>query len=191
MNPETKHNTRKQELFAKITEIISEEGYANLTVREICHKLAISTGTFYHYFPGKGDLVWVLFADIDDYFKNHVVSKFIDYEPDNLITYCIEYGKYAKKNGVETCRLISVAPLNSSSHNYLDENRSIFQTLLQIIIRGVNKKQFILTNSPEETARMLIVILRGYSSDWAKRNGNYDLPEVLRAFAELFCKSIV
>jgi len=191
MYPAKKFITRKQELFSQITDLIEKDGYANLTVRGICTNLGISTGTFYHYFPEKNDLVWVLFSDIDDYFTNEVALKFVENEPENLITYCIEYGNYIIKNGVETCRCISVAPLKHNDNNYLDESRGFFQILQKIIVRGIEKKQFNLTLSPLDTARMLMVLLRGYSSDWAKRNGNYNITELLETFIRLFCKSLV
>ncbi|MDF2543760.1 MAG: hypothetical protein K0S47_3478 [Herbinix sp.] len=191
MNPEKKYIIRKQELFSQITDLIRKDGYANLTVRGICNDLGISTGTFYHYFPEKNDLAWILFSDIDDYFKDVVAFKFDDNELNNLITYCIEYGNYVVDSGVETCRCISVAPLKHMNHNYLDENRSLFQLLLKILVRGVEKKQFNDTFIPLEITRMLMVLLRGYSSDWAKCNGNYDLVEKLENFIRLFSKSIV
>lgn len=186
MNPQKKFDLRKQELFAQITDLINAEGYENITVRGLCQKLSISTGTFYHYFPQKGDLVCALFADIDDYFLHEVTSKFTEDETSNIVTFCEQYGIYVIKNGIETCRCISVAPLKNDSHNYLDEQRGIFQVLEQILIRGEEKKQFHLIQSPKQTTRMLMVLLRGYSADWAKRDGNYDLIDKLRQFILLF-----
>lgn len=188
---DNKYNTRKQELFAQITELIKEFGYANLTVRGICNSLGISTGTFYHYFPEKGDLALVLFSAIDNYFNTKVTLKFGSNEIENLILFCNEYANFVVRNGVETCRCISIAPLNSKDSNYLDENRNLFQILLNILTQGVEKKQFSDTLNPQATTRMLLVLLRGYSSDWAKRNGNYDLVDALEGFIRLFMKSLL
>lgn len=191
MNPKKKFIARKQELFVQVTELITKEGYENLTVRGICKKLEISTGTFYHYFSEKGDLALALFSDIDDYFINEVASKFQEDESQNLITFSISYGVYIIKNGVETCRCINMAPLKNNDKNYLDENRGIFQVLQELLTRGVDKGQFNLPVSPQDTTRMLMVLLRGYSSDWAKREGNYDLLNSIETFITLFCKSLL
>ncbi len=191
MNPHLKHNLRKQELFSQITDIIKKDGYANLTVRGICNDLGISTGTFYHYFPEKNDLAWILFSDIDDYFETVVTSNFGDNELQNLSTFCIEYGNYVVNSGVETCRCISVAPFKHMSHNYLDEERNLFQILLNLLSRGIENKQFHESLNPLETARMMMVILRGYSSDWAKRNGDFDLIVSIEKFIVLFTKCLV
>lgn len=191
MNTQKKYTIRKQELFSQITALIRKDGYANLTVRGICTDLGISTGTFYHYFPEKNDLAWILFSDIDDYFDTVVTSKFDDNELGNLITFCIEYGTYVEENGVETCRCISVAPFKHMSHNYLDEDRGVFRVLFKILAQGIEKKQFDELLNPLETTRMMMVLLRGYSSDWAKRDGSFDLVESLGKFIRLFSKSLV
>lgn len=190
MNPTKKFIARKQELFSKITELINAEGYENITIRGICKNLDISTGTFYHYFSEKGDLAWALFSDIDDFFSNEVLSQFKEDEVENLKLFCTCYGKYNIRNGVETSRCINMAPLKNNSVNYLDENRKIFKVLKDLLIRGVEKKQFNSSIDPEETARMLMVLLRGYSSDWAKHDGNYDLVSSIEKFIVLFSKSL-
>ena len=191
MNPETKFNKRKKELFSQITKLIDREGFSNLTVRQICSELNISIGAFYHYFPEKGDIAWILFSDIDNYFSEEVVRKFTDYEPDNLVMFGIEYGNYIIMGGLETCRHISVAPFYNKKKPYLDDGRGIFQVLLKILEHGVEKKQFHLNNSPLETARMIMILLRGYSSDWAKREGSYNVTEKIEEFIKLFVKSLV
>lgn len=190
MNPTKKFIARKQELFSKITELINSEGYENITIRGICKKLDISTGTFYHYFSEKGDLAWALFADIDDFFSSEVVSQFGEDEVENLKLFCTYYGKYNIRNGVETSRCINMAPLKNNAVNYLDENRSIFKILQELLVRGVEKNQFNSSVNPCETARMLMVLLRGYSSDWAKHDGNYDLTLAIESFINLFSLSL-
>jgi AcrR family transcriptional regulator len=191
MKPEMKYIARKQELINQIADLITAEGYSNLTVRDMCNRLNISTGSFYHYFPEKNDLIWILLTDIDEYFNDKVVSEFADNEMDNLITFCRKYGNYVVKRGVETCRSISLAPLKEYSNNYLDENRSIFQILHQIIIRGLEKNQFHFGDiTSMDAARMIMIILRGYSTDWAKRNGSYDIEESIQTFIKMFSKSI-
>lgn len=191
MKPQEKFIQRKQELVTKIAELITRDGFENITIRGICQELEISTGSFYHYFPDKGDLVKILFSDIDDYFL-HVVSKeFAEDEAQNLITFCEAYGRYSTKNGVEACRSISVAPLKLKDHHYLEDNRHIFTVLHGILERGSQKGQFHLPLSTLETTRMIMVLIRGYSADWAKRDGEYDLVQALHSFIIVFIKGLI
>ncbi|MGN0506469.1 MAG: TetR/AcrR family transcriptional regulator [Lachnospiraceae bacterium] len=184
MKAENKFDIKKEELFHQITELISQYGFENITIRGLCTKMGISTGTFYHYFHDKGDLIKVLFDDIDEYFAVTVPKDFTDSEPDNLMVFFLHYGKYVVRNGVETCRCISVSPLTSRINNYMGEGRGISTTLLGIMKRGVEKKQFKSSVDPEDMTRMLLILMRGYSADWAKHDGSYDIIKEMEKFGE-------
>ena len=190
MKSKEKFIDRKQELVTKITELITRDGFENITVRGICQEIGISTGSFYHYFSDKGDLIKVLFMDIDEYFLHQVSEKFTEDEVQNLVYFCECYGRYITKNGVETCRCISLAPLKIIDHHYLKSDRYIFTVLHGIVERGSIKGQFQLSLTSLEITRMILILLRGYSSDWAKQNGSYDLVEALHTFITVFIKSL-
>ena len=43
----------RQELLSKCFDLFAQQGYANVTTRQIAKELGVSTGTLYHYFPNK------------------------------------------------------------------------------------------------------------------------------------------
>jgi AcrR family transcriptional regulator len=43
----------RQELLSKCFDLFAEQGYAQVTTRQIAQELGVSTGTLYHYFPNK------------------------------------------------------------------------------------------------------------------------------------------
>jgi AcrR family transcriptional regulator len=43
----------RQELLNKCFDLFANQGYANVTTRQIAKELGVSTGTLYHYFPNK------------------------------------------------------------------------------------------------------------------------------------------
>ena len=47
----------RETIIQAAVEIIAAEGYETITVRKICAKAEISTGTFYYYFKNKYDLL--------------------------------------------------------------------------------------------------------------------------------------
>lgn len=54
----------RQAIFAAAYELIATRGYAHATTAEICARAQVSSGTFFHYFPTKEDvLVALLIAD--------------------------------------------------------------------------------------------------------------------------------
>lgn len=190
MLTESKYDRRKKELFKEISELIQKEGIESLTVRKICKELNISTGSFYHYFPEKGDISRIMFSAIDSYFETEVLHLFTKDESFNLILFAESYGAFAVSNGVDISRDISMAPLKYYDKNYLTEERIIFTILYDILERGLQKGDFTYEISTLEMTRMLMVLLRGYCSDWAKVNGDYDLVEKIGIFIRMFIKSM-
>ena len=190
MLAESKYELKKNELFLEISELIQRDGIESLTVRKICKELNISTGSFYHYFPEKGDISRIMFSAIDRYFETEVVHLFTEDETFNLILFAESYGAFAVSNGVDISRNISMAPLKYYDKNYLTEDRIIFKILYDILDRGLDNDEFNFEMSTLEMTRMLMVLLRGYCSDWAKVNGHYDLVEKIGIFIRLFIKSI-
>lgn len=186
MKYQPKHEARKNELMLQINQMIEREGFEHITIRGVCKELGISTGTFYHYFPEKNDLAQTLFTHIDCFFEHDVTNKFTENEIENLSLFFCEYCNYVVSYGVETCRCISIAPLQDNAKNYLDESRGLFVTLCHILERGSNNGQLVLPLGVTETARMLLIIARGYCADWVKHDGEYDLPSAMANFIHTF-----
>lgn len=62
----------REEMLEKCFHLFSRKGYSNVTMRELAREIGVSTGTLYHYFPTKenvlGDLIkWAGEKNIADY----------------------------------------------------------------------------------------------------------------------------
>ena len=179
MRTAVKKDARRQELLEQIYPMIDEVGYEKLTVRGICSKLDISTGTFYHYFPEKADLLLAFFAGIDDFFEEDILPTFTDNEGENLRKFIYNYGVYCYRVGAGVYRCLNSTPAQDSKRNYLSESRPISRILYDIVTRGFASGQFKCPLNEEQTTRMIMITVRGHGADWAKHNGDYDLYESL------------
>ncbi len=186
----TKYDIKRKELLKDVRELVLKYGYENLTVRLICSKLNLSTGNFYHYFPEKNYLVNLFFEDMDDFLTNNLVNNMSDDEAVNLLNYMKLYAKKTMQNGVEVSKCINVVPLNDQNNNYINEERTVIKLLKTILSNGMEKKQFNTKMSVDELTKMLLILIRGYNSDWAKCNGNYNLEEEIEKFYHTFIKAI-
>lgn len=179
MRTAVKKDARRQELLEQIYPMIDELGYENLTVRGICSKLDISTGTFYHYFPEKADLLLAFFAGIDDFFEEDILPTFDGDEAKNMDRFIRAYGQYCYHVGVGVYRCLNSAPAHDAKRNYLSESRPISRILYDLLLRGFASGQFHSPLTPEQCSRTIMITLRGYGADWAKHNGEYELSETL------------
>lgn len=56
----------KKELLQKCFNLFSKKGFSNVTMREIASEIGVSTGTLYHYFPTKDDILEKMISYIQE-----------------------------------------------------------------------------------------------------------------------------
>jgi AcrR family transcriptional regulator len=73
------HDLYREEMLEKCFHLFSRKGYSNVTMRELAVEIGVSTGTLYHYFPTKenvlGELIaWAGEKNISDYLSRIAAS---------------------------------------------------------------------------------------------------------------------
>ncbi len=58
------HDRYRKELLNQCLALFAEQGYSAITMRQIAHRLGVSTGTLYHYFPSKEGIFIQLVQDL-------------------------------------------------------------------------------------------------------------------------------
>lgn len=179
---------KRKVIIEKAANLMNDVGIENLTIRMICDAAEISSGTLYHYFDNKSDLVTQLFALIDDYFQENIVNR-LDHEDElmNIIRYCEGFAEYVTLCGVARSKLISSVFPNYINRGAYDERKRILnKELCKIIRRGQAKGQITIDYSSDKLVDMILVMVRGYSFDWGRRGGSYDLIERTEEMVSLF-----
>lgn len=191
-NIERRQYEKREMIIDKATELMNEVGFERMTVRMICEAADISAGTFYHYFKNKSELIIELFGLIDGYFKENVLDK-LNHEDEivNIIRFCYGFTEYATLIGASKCKLInSMFPVYSKGGYHEERGRILYSELNKIISRGQKKGQITTEYDIDKLVDMIIIIMRGYCFDWARREGPYDLVDNTKELMELFVKAI-
>jgi AcrR family transcriptional regulator len=55
---------QRKEILFKCFDLFADKGYANVTTRQLCQEIGVSTGALYHYFPSKKALFEQLVDEI-------------------------------------------------------------------------------------------------------------------------------
>jgi AcrR family transcriptional regulator len=58
------HDRYRKELLHQCLTLFAKRGYGSITMRQIAQELGVSTGTLYHYFPGKEDIFMQLVQEV-------------------------------------------------------------------------------------------------------------------------------
>ena len=66
------HNEYRQKLLEKSLSLLTHKGYSKVNMKEIAAEIGVSTGTLYHYFPSKENmlaemLAWLGNKNVDEY----------------------------------------------------------------------------------------------------------------------------
>jgi AcrR family transcriptional regulator len=56
------HDMYREEMLGKCFHLFSRKGYSNVTMRELAVEIGVSTGTLYHYFPTKENVLGELIS---------------------------------------------------------------------------------------------------------------------------------
>lgn len=191
MKESQKHIDKKAEILKGALKVIQKYGYESVSIRQICKELNITTGTFYHYFNGKSDIIAEQFTWMDQRYLNEVKPNLTnDNELDNILYFCNFYAEFTYKKGLSKSIEISQIKLTDNNGFHTSNHRVMKQILLDIIKRGQEKKQIIDTVLAEDIADMILVMIRGYSFDWSRKEANYDLVYYTRLNIKLFLNGI-
>ncbi|MDY6826490.1 MAG: TetR/AcrR family transcriptional regulator [Bacillota bacterium] len=185
-----KQMKRRSEIIENTLHLLETTPFEELSVRDICSAENISTGTFYHYFSKKDDLLVGLLSLIDIHMEEQVFPQLVNEdELENLKIVAREFASYIMGHGIERSKLISNCDLTDL--DIYKQKRSIGLKLSEIVARGQEKKQLTTIFPAEKIAELLLIAMRGVSVDWSRRNGCYSLTERMEEFITLFFTSLV
>ena len=65
----------KQKIYSSARELITQNGYDNVTVDEICQKAGVAKGTFYVHFKAKEDIIKNIYRENAQKYVNQQMKK--------------------------------------------------------------------------------------------------------------------
>ncbi len=92
------HDEYRQELLEKSFHLFTRKGYTNINMKEIAAEIGVSTGTLYHYFPSKENMLaemisWIGQENTEEYIKRTSSVESISDRFDMIVDYWKEKGK--------------------------------------------------------------------------------------------------
>ncbi len=95
------HDAYREELLEKCFNLFSRKGFHNVSMREICKEAGVSTGTLYHYFPSKEQILkqmlpWAVESNVDAFASDTKLEYTVQERLDELATFWVEREDYYK-----------------------------------------------------------------------------------------------
>lgn len=174
----------REKIYNTAFRLITERGFDNITVDEICSESGVAKGSFYHHFRSKDDIIIETYKIVDQHYSDVVAALPASMSCFDRILATVGFqAEYVNEKGVGFITQIYKSQLESGTDFFISEDRPFFLILKKIIDDGINKGEIREGFSPEELTRWILSFSRGITYDWCLHNGNYNIVETMeRAF---------
>lgn len=188
MAKKSTRNTREKIIDAA-WKLFYRQGYDDTTVEEIIEESGTSRGSFYHYFPGKDDLLSTL-ADVFDR-KYEALMQTMDPEMDRFdqLMYLNRELFAMMENSTPldlVARLYSSQLVTRGDKSLMDHNRIYYRLLRQIVLQGQERGELRGDVTVNEMVRAYALCERALIYDWCLSGGDYSLTRYSQTMLPMF-----
>ena len=178
MGKKNNRNT-KGKIISAAWKLFYEQGYDDTTVDEIVESSETSKGSFYHYFDGKDALLSslsYLFDEKYDALKDSLPEgTFIE-----KLCHINQELFLMIENSISVdllSRLFSSQLITKGWRHLLDQDRTYYKLLRDIIQKGRSNNELEDSVSVNEVIKAYALMERGMMYDWCLCNGDYSLAQ--------------
>ena len=163
--------TSKSALSEKAVELFREKGYENVSVSMICKACGVTSGSFYHHFPAKEDLLsYYLNAEVAHHF-DLTILEIVDIEDpkERLWAVLEDITQYWLFFGSQLGKQLWASIVNNKISVFFDtdEFKPVDALVVKLIETLIAEKVITRTDDAELIHRMLYSIVIGLSIQWA------------------------
>ena len=172
----------KQSILEKTKELLLEDSFSDITLKEISKEVGISQGTLYYYYKSKEDILYDIFAIYLDSLFNETIEWISDKNKDTSLH---RISKFVILKGTEFSSLRLNLIVAANTHPILKErlidkynqfNKAFYDNLRKIM--SENDAKFI--------SWLFIIISDGVNIQKYLENNNFDELEFTKLSEEFF-----
>lgn len=169
-------------IVAAAIELFKTQGYANVSVSDICREAKVPRSSFYSIFAGKDDIIIYAVKNLKDDSKS-VFADFVNAENDLERIWMLydRYLKLAVEFGPELTGTLIAVEL-SKSVGLIDLFYAFNEWFVMLVRNCQNSGIIRNKNRPEDIVNLGVRIAIGAAYEWCRAKGSFDLRET--AFRE-------
>ena len=183
----------KERLFEAAISLFAKKGYDKVTVDEICEKVGVTKGAFYHHYRSKDQIILEEFKQMDEHYVR--VAEEISSLPSS-----IEKLRAFNRAAITLMAELGVTLMKVLYHSQIaphmrkpylaDGRRSLYRITGELIREGQERGEIRDDLPSEELAAMLIDCFRGQIYHWCLCNGAFDLVGTCDRLMDLLVDSL-
>lgn len=184
----------KEHIYKAAMELLREYGYEYITVKNICKLANVSTGSFYHYFKNKDDLMSNFFLEAYEKFTEEGMLQPSEDLLENILQFFLLYSEFCQEQGLDFIRNF-YTPFNRSMDMRLSSD-SDGQCKLpsmadaEIYIKEAQDKGILDTRiTAEQLADDLCTIEKGCIYEWCVSDGEFMIRDLVERLLRNYLSS--
>lgn len=178
----------KTNIYNEAMTLIKEKGFENTGIKEICEKVGVTTGAFYHYYNSKIDLLLEIHNEIDKRCSKRLALTELEDSEKKIISIFCEFINQIELLKVETVKQLYSAQLFSTNLSLNSEKRPFFSIVEKTFEEAFKERVFV-QFTPKELTNRCIIFTRGIIYHWCLSSGNFPLLETAKPMLEHYLKS--
>ena len=168
----------KENILSSVNKLMNSYGYEYLTIRNICKMANISTGTFYHHFKNKDEVMSFFVSKGYEQYKKKRQEKSNNFQPhEKIIDLLTWMSWYYSEMGLDFVsnyfsgknKILNVRDFS----NLTRYHKEIIMDLLSYLEKAQNEKIIVSDIQKEEIYNELNIIFFGTVFDWCLCEGKY------------------
>lgn len=169
---QTKRENAKNHLLLSLTPVIESGEYGEMTIRDICASIGVTTGLFYRHFSSKNEALaaWLILEmqEVIDHFAEKTEGISME---EQIFLFCREVALIYKKSGPETMTAFMETGEPQSACNV---SRNLFEEQLMKIITASGR---ILSENRSAVTVVsdITVLIKGLSYEFYTKGKEYDI----------------
>lgn len=181
----------KKKIFLAAKNILKQDGYEALSIKNICEEAGVSNGSFYHHFKTKDDLLSYYIEEQPSINPSLLETPCnIDDVRNTIILVYLNYVKYCQQLGVEfmanyyTPKNQSLNPLKRTERSYP------IVTVRDYLQQSIDAGIITLTLPLNDITTDIRMIVIGNVFEWCLKNGDTDFEGNMKRSLENYLKGI-
>lgn len=177
----------EKRLMQTAWELMSEQSFDAVSVRDICRKAGVTTGAFYHHFPTKEALLDRGYERMDDFIRARVEKSPASRAIDNLRAIFLSYAAYMEQESGELTARFYQNLLSSRSLQAFDQERYIYTAVGRYFSQAVSEGDLTDRYPSAYMADFCVRHFRGTVIDWAFHKYAYPLSRQMESEFRFLC----
>lgn len=181
----------KERIVSAAWKLFNEKGYDNTTVDDIIALSGTSKGSFYYYFESKDALLRTLSVILDEHYLE--LEEKMDPEMNSFekLLYLNRemHSLIEREFDIELlASLYSTQLITRGERNLLDQNRTYYKLISQVVEEGQKRGQISDKKQVSEIVKYYSLCERAIISDWCLSKGSYSLGEYSKEYMPIMMK---